>query len=107
MRVVSVIAFCTTLVEAALDSYYNAFLAINNKRVDDLDGYDPWEGTHSDDGLDRTEWYTPYEQYTRPKRAYVPFPAPKSVYAICNFSNELSTLELAQIPGKAITVRYN
>ena len=74
--------------------------------------YNPWENVHThdkdadDDDVDKSTWYSPYQQYSPPKIEYKVISAKTTQYAACEI-NENNRIQFAQIPGKPPMVRVN
>ena len=74
--------------------------------------YNPWENVHThsddddDDSVDKSTWYSPYQQYSPPKIAYKVVSDKTTRYASCEV-NSTNTIQFAQIPGKPTMVRTN
>ena len=73
--------------------------------------YNPWENVHThddddDDDVDKSTWYSPYQQYSPPKIAYKVVSDKTTRYASCEV-NSTNTIQFAQIPGKPTMVRTN
>lgn len=69
-------------------------------------------GAPANDGIDRTGWFSYYEQYSPPKTKYRASKLHNPVYAICSFEDafddhtESGTIQLQQESGYSIMVRF-
>mmetsp|Transcript_6649 Transcript_6649/g.7941 ORF Transcript_6649/g.7941 Transcript_6649/m.7941 type:complete len:124 (-) Transcript_6649:784-1155(-) len=56
-----------------------------------------------------TGWYSPTQQYSNPRIAFVPGPSKDIEYSICSIASagEGATIEFAQVPGKSSTAKIS
>jgi|Transcript_39265 hypothetical protein len=55
-----------------------------------------------------TGWYSPTQQYSKPRIAFVPGPSKDIEYSICSIDTATdATIEFAQLPGKSSTAKIS
>lgn len=67
--------------------------------------YNPWSPNSNKAPVDKTGWYSQWQQYSPNKSVYVAAWTEKPVYAICDTG--VFKLQFAQFPGKTVTARLN